>query len=72
MMKIGAIPGETLQWMIAVGVGADDVLWLDTMLGSIESHMDDNRARIEAIYTSAIERLLSGATPTAHLRLALN
>jgi hypothetical protein len=71
-MKTDATPEQDMQWMIAVGVGEDDVAWLKSMAGTVESHMDGNRIRMEAIYTAAIERLLASAGPIALLRHALN
>ena len=71
-MMTDATPGQDMQWMIAVGVNEDDVAWLKGMAGTVESHLDGNRIRMEAIYTSAIERLLSSSAPIALLRHALN
>lgn len=49
---------NSFQWMIQVGIDAEDVAWLERMGGSLELHSAQLRARVERIYTAAIAGML--------------
>lgn len=59
------------KWMLALGVDAADVAFLDHMSDPVEMHMSGNRERVERIWTAAMERLRNSASPAAHLAKAL-
>ncbi|WP_426172391.1 hypothetical protein [Pseudoduganella sp. R-34] len=56
------------DWMTRAGVGAADVEWLSQMDGSLELHTNENRTRVERIYTKAMAGMLASASPVEIMR----
>jgi hypothetical protein len=66
------LKNSSFQWMLAHGVNAVDVDWLESMSGSVELHLIGNRERVERMWTTAIAGMLKSDSPVAHLAQALN
>jgi hypothetical protein len=60
---------KPFDWMLRAGVGMDDVQWLSMMDGSLALHSNQNRARVETIFTKAMTGVLESPSPVDLLHL---
>jgi hypothetical protein len=62
---------ESFEWMLVLGIDWADVIWLETLCGTVELHLPGNIERVDRIWKKAITAILTSSSPARHLAQAL-